>query len=204
MALTLDRSRRIDRFARLRPILVPLLWGVLVPGLVAAPAGAAPLREALPADAAPGAAGAYPMVAVLTPGHEIFLEAKPLPGEGLLSFARRLCGTTRAADEIVLANADERPADGLLEGVRYRVPFGRLRADLQLRVARALFRHDRPEPGGWRHRVRGADALGRESLWHVARWFTGDGESYRAIREANGLVEDELAAGTELLIPERL
>jgi N-acetylmuramoyl-L-alanine amidase len=205
MALTVDRSRRIAPFARLRPILVPLLWGVLVPGLVILPADAAPLREALPADAGAGAAGAYPMVAVLTAEHDIFLEAKPLPGEGLLAFARRLCGTTQAAAEIVRTNGgDDRLADGLLEGVRYRVPFARLRADLQLRVARALFRHDGPEAGGWRHRVRGADALGRESLWHVARWFTGEGESYRAIREANGLAEDELPAGAELVIPGRL
>ncbi|HEX6198939.1 MAG TPA: N-acetylmuramoyl-L-alanine amidase [Thermoanaerobaculia bacterium] len=205
MALTVDRSRRIGPLARLRPILVPLLWGVLVPGLVLPPAGAAPLREALPEDAGSGAAGAYPMVAVLTAEHDIFLEAKPLPGEGLLAFARRLCGTTQAAAEIARANGGDDPlSDGLLEGVRYRVPFARLRADLQLRVARALFRHDRPEAGGWRHRARGADALGRESLWHVARWFTGEGESYRAIREANGLVEDELAAGAELVIPAHL
>jgi N-acetylmuramoyl-L-alanine amidase len=35
----------------------------------------------------------------------------------------------------------------------------------------------------------------------VARWFTGRGENFRAIREHNGLVEDEVAAGRELVIP---
>ena len=168
--------------------------------LLAGAAAAAPLRQALPEDGA-AAGERYPLVAVLTSDQTIYLEAKPLAGEGLYAFALRLCGDRDSAGEIARANGG---SEHLLAGVRYRVPYEFLRGELKLRVARALFADDRPEPAGWRHRARGADALGRESLWHLARWFTGDGANFRAIREHNRLAEEEIRAGQEVVIPGRL
>jgi len=176
-------------------VVVPALACLLLAG----PAGAAPLRQALPEDGA-GGGEPYAMLAVLA-DNEIFLEAKPLAGEGLFAFALRLCGNRDSAAEISRANGG---VDLLLAGVRYRVPYESLRGELQIRVARALFAGDRPEAAGWRHRARGADALGRESLWHVARWFTGDGANFRAIRDHNRLAEEEIRAGQEVMIPGRL
>ncbi len=192
MAVTRDHRRRIACLA---------LLGVLAAATVAAPAlAAAAVRRSLSGPAA-GGAGKDELVALLTDRNELYLEARPLPGEGLLAFARRLCGSGDAAAAIVRANGG---AEQLLAGVRYRVPYDALRSEMQLRVVRALFDGDRGDPAGWRHRVRGADPLGRGSLWQVAEWFTGDGANFRAIREENGLVEDDLEAGQEVVIPARL
>jgi N-acetylmuramoyl-L-alanine amidase len=140
-------------------------------------------------------------VAALTDDREIFLEAAPNRGEGLLGFSRRLCGGSDRAKSIAEAN------DGinrLLVGVRYRVPLILLKPEIQLRVVRALFATDYPAMNGWFHEVADVSSHGSESLWHVAEWFTGRGDNYRAIRDANGLVDDELAPGQVILIPARL
>jgi N-acetylmuramoyl-L-alanine amidase len=175
---------------------VRALLGLLLAAALAAPLPAATFRRSLL-----GAGGSDARVAALTDDSEIFLEAKPLAGEGLLAFARRLSGDEGAASAIVRANGG---ADRLLAGVRYRVPYAILRDELKLQVARALFGDDLREPGGWRHRVRGAGPLERGSLWRVAEWFTGRGENFQAIRAHNRLVEDELRVGQELVIPEAL
>ncbi|MEE8277540.1 MAG: N-acetylmuramoyl-L-alanine amidase, partial [Thermoanaerobaculia bacterium] len=139
-------------------------------------------------------------VAAQTDGQEIFLEAVPESGEGLLSFARRLTGTRTHAAAIARVNGG---AERLLAGIRYRVPFDLLAADLQVRVVGALFADDRAVTAGWEHRI-AARPHGRESLWHIADWFTGRGDNYRAIREANRLMDDDLAPGQVVIIPARL
>jgi N-acetylmuramoyl-L-alanine amidase len=141
------------------------------------------------------------MVAALTAEHEIFLEALPLKSEGLLAFSRRLTGSAETAPEIARLNGD---ALELRVGVRYRVPYDRLLPELQGQVMRSLFRDDQAGPDGWRHTVRGIGPLKRESLWHLARWFTGRGEHYVALRAANQLEEEELAAGQVVTIPAEL
>jgi N-acetylmuramoyl-L-alanine amidase len=45
---------------------------------------------------------------------------------------------------------------------------------------------------------------GAESLWQVAEWFTGRGDNYRAIRDVNDLLDDELSPGQIILVPARL
>ncbi len=181
-----------------------MLFGVLAGAAVLAPGlEAASVRRALPpaasGPASPG--GRDDQVAVLTDAGEIFLEARPLRGEGLLAFARRLCGGDDAIASIEQANGR---TGRLVAGVRYRVPFDALRPEIQLQVIRTLFDGDHGDPAGWRHRVKGAGPMERGSLWRVAEWFTGDGRNFRAIREQNGLVEDELETGQEVVIPTRL
>lgn len=139
-------------------------------------------------------------VATLDDEQEIYLEALPETGEGLLSFARRLCGDPEAAEVVAAANGGARE---LLAGVRYRIAFATLLPENQLRVVRALFPEDRGSVDGWRHRVV-AGTAGAPTLWHVARWFTGAGESFAAIREANGLTDADLVPGQEVLVPRPL
>ncbi|MGH9361129.1 MAG: N-acetylmuramoyl-L-alanine amidase family protein, partial [Thermoanaerobaculia bacterium] len=86
----------------------------------------------------------------------------------------------------------------------YRLPYELLAPDVQLRAVRALYGRDAAAADGWRHTVRGVGPLQRESLWHLARWFTGSGENFRAIREYNELGEEELASGAALTIPAEL
>ena len=133
--------------------------------------------------------------ALLTDEQEIYLEAQPRRGEGLLGFAERLTGSVRLASQVGSANGDPKR---LLLGKRYRLPFSLISPEYQRRVVEGLFDDDRPVADGWQHRV------GRESLWRVAEWFTGRGDNYRAIREANGLSDDHLEAGQVLLVPARL
>ncbi len=139
------------------------------------------------------------LVALLTDSHELFLEALPQRGEGMHAFALRLCGTERAAPAIAEASGRSR----LLAGVRSRVPFSLLLPEYQLAVARALFREDRGAAAGWEHRVGRHDG-GSESLWRIAEWFTGRGEDYRVLRAANGLVDEDLAIGSTVLVPAAL
>ena len=81
--------------------------------------------------------------------------------------------------------------------MRYRVPFDLLEDDLKADAVRTLFPEDRADAEGWRHTVKGAGALSRGSLWDVARWFTGRGETFVRIRAFNRLPEDDLRAGQE-------
>ena len=141
------------------------------------------------------------LVAAMGDDQRLVLEARPEAREGLLAFARRLCGDDGAAPSIAAENGD---VAVLRAGVRYRVPFDLLRPELQRRLVEALFPADAPAADGWRHSSRGAGALGRESLWSLGEWFTGDGASFRAIREYNGLTEEEVAAGQVVTIPAEL
>jgi N-acetylmuramoyl-L-alanine amidase len=131
----------------------------------------------------------------------IFLEAIPKRGEGLLAFTRRLSGDARLAPQVLEANGG---SQDLQAGVRYRFPFDLLSQEWQMRLLRALFPDDKGEADGWRHQVRGVGALQRESLWQLSLWFTGTGENFRAIREYNELMDDDVPRGTAVTVPSEL
>jgi N-acetylmuramoyl-L-alanine amidase len=139
--------------------------------------------------------------ALLTEESEIFLEAMPRNGEGMLGFAQRTTGS--ASKRAVISEAN-RGRTKLLKGIRYRVPLEELRPELQLEVLLALFPEDRVMSVGWRHQVLNAQGREAESLWTVARWFAGRGEAYRELRDANGLRDNNLVPGQPILIPRRL
>lgn len=166
-----------------------LIAALAVAGATPAPAPASTLRVALDGG----------LVAALSDEMEIFVEAEPLPGEGLLAFSRRLTGTNDAAPAISAANGDPRR---LKAGVRYRVPYELLLADLKLRTVKALFPHDEPRPDGWLHQVPAAGSV--HGLWRISLWFTGSGRNFRALREANLLPDNEVDPGQRLLVPAEL
>ena len=182
----LARQRRTQGTRRLA--LLPLAAALLGPLL--AGAAAPTLRASVEAG----------VVAALVDARLLVVEAEPRPGEGLLAFARRLCGHDTAAEEITRANGG---SGRLREGLRYRVPFALLAPEMQLRVARALFAEDRLTPEGWVHRV-GTQGTAGESLWHIAEWFTGRGENFRVLRDRNSLSETDPRPGVEVMIPAAL
>lgn len=139
------------------------------------------------------------MVATLAGDSELFLEAVPARGEGLLAFARRLTGEEGRADAVAAANGGQRR---LLAGVRYRVPFELLPDARKLLVVRGLFPEDGPEVSGWLHVI--TEQTATQSLWHIARWFTGAGERFTIIRDHNGLVDETFTPGQRILIPRRV
>ncbi len=137
------------------------------------------------------------MSAVLGPTGDPWIEAGPRRGEGANDFARRLCGRASAWREISRANRNHRAPRF---DTRYKVAFDCLRPEHRSEALRALFPGDRTDVRGWIHRVQSpSEAAG--GLWQLARWFTGTGESYRSLREANTLFDEELRVGQEILIP---
>ena len=191
-----DRAGRAGRGAGALALLV-LLAAALSAGAAAAAAktAAKPVRV----DLGDG------LAAVLTDDHGVYLESMPRRGEGLIAFARRLCGDERLAPQLAeqVAQANGGPRE-LRTGMRYRVPLVMLSPERQLKVMQALFPHDKPLADGWQHKVRGVGPLRRESLWHLSQWFTGTGENFRAIREYNELLDDDVAAGGEVVVPVEL
>jgi N-acetylmuramoyl-L-alanine amidase len=178
--------------AVLRRLAVLLLLGSLATPLAAGPAAVSrtlrvPLEDGV--------------VAALSEDRGIVVEALPRRGEGFSALARRLCGDGRLAPQVAEANGG---ASTLLAGIRYAVPFALLSQEWQLKAAKALFAQDRGQADGWRHEVRGLGPLERESLWHLAVWFTGTGENFRAIREYNELLDDDVPRGTAVTIPSEL
>jgi N-acetylmuramoyl-L-alanine amidase len=145
------------------------------------------------------------LVASLTEKDGIYLEAVPRRGEGLLAFTRRLCGDERLAPQVLEANAANTAGDQVLKaGMRYRIPFELLSNDWHLKLVQSLFPGDKGQADGWRHEARGVAALERESLWQLSLWFTGTGENFRAIREYNELLDDDVPRGTAVVIPSEL
>ncbi|HKI01322.1 MAG TPA: N-acetylmuramoyl-L-alanine amidase [Thermoanaerobaculia bacterium] len=141
------------------------------------------------------------VVATLSEERGILVEAIPRRGEGMSTFAKRLCGDARLSVQIAEANGGARE---LLAGIRYAVPFGLLSQEWQLKAAKALFTEDQGQADGWRHKARGTGPMQRESLWRLSEWFTGTGENFRAIREYNEILDDDVPKGTAVTIPSEL
>jgi len=164
-------------------ILLALLLGLIL----AVAAGAETLRVRLDEGT----------VAALTDDSELFVEAYPQRGEGLLAFTRRLTGDAGAAERISELNSRPRR---LLAGVRYKVPYELLRPENQLAVVRALFPADRTrrekvtrdtplgELEGWLYTVENADA-GTVSEFFFAEKLPGAPVHMRVTRDGEVLTE---------------
>jgi N-acetylmuramoyl-L-alanine amidase len=130
------------------------------------------------------------------------LLVQPLPGDGWLTLARRLSGSTAEASRLDQANPQLRTP---LRGQPVRIPLTLLRSDLRLAAVQRLFPVDRRVPEGWQHWVLDPFDNDGESWPWLAHLFSGRVATADAIRRAN----PELAAGQPLrgrvvLIPERL
>ncbi|MFL6292827.1 MAG: N-acetylmuramoyl-L-alanine amidase [Thermoanaerobaculia bacterium] len=143
------------------------------------------------------------LVGTLTERDGIFLEAVPQKGEGLFAFTRRLCGDSRLSPQVLEAN-NSSGSTALVAGMRYRIPFDLLSQEWHLKLVKALFPKDSGQADGWKHEAQGVGAMQRESLWQVSLWFTGTGENFRAIREYNELLDDDVPRGTAVVIPSEL
>jgi N-acetylmuramoyl-L-alanine amidase len=156
----------------------------------------------------PLAAAATEKVVVVSPeirvsigdGNEVFLAARPLPGEGVDAFVRRLTDDPDARKEILGADGGRRV---LRRDTYFRVPYTRLSGSYRKIAMEALFPADAAGAAGWSHRV--TAPTGRpESLWRIAEWFTGDAERYREIREAGRIASLTTEKGQVVRIPARL
>lgn len=138
--------------------------------------------------------------ATIFAGDEIALLARPLPGESLDAFTRRLTDDPRAKKQIRAANGG---LPRVKRGQFVRVPYKLLSASYRKIAIEALFPADRATAAGWEHHVTGP-AGKPESLWRIAEWFTGEGARYKDIRAADGIASLETRVGQVVLVPARL
>jgi N-acetylmuramoyl-L-alanine amidase len=134
-------------------------------------------------------------------GDEIVLSARPLPGEGIDAFVRRLTDDPATKKEIFASNRNL--GRKLKPDTVVRVPYRLLAGAFRKIAIEALFPGDKATAEGWEHKV--AALTGKpESLWKVSEWFTGDAGRYKEIREAGAIASLETQPGQVIRIPPRL
>jgi N-acetylmuramoyl-L-alanine amidase len=138
--------------------------------------------------------------ATMSAGDEIVLLVRPLPGESLDAFVRRLTDDPKAKRQIRAANGG---LPRLQPGRSVRIPYKLLSGNYRKIAIEALFPADRATAAGWEHRV-SAPSGKPESLWRIAEWFTGEGVRYKDIRAAGAIPSLETRVGQVVVIPGRL
>jgi N-acetylmuramoyl-L-alanine amidase len=126
---------------------------------------------------------------------ELYLQAYPRRGEGWVDLTVRITGGTSRWREVKKLNGDKTT---LRRDLRIAFPLAWVRPSLKAAALTAFFPGDAYRTDGWHH------VLDRETLWHAAVWFTGDGKNYRAIREYNDLPTLEVKRGQTVVIPPKL
>jgi N-acetylmuramoyl-L-alanine amidase len=88
---------------------------------------------------------------------------------------------------------------------RLTIPYEHLNGRYKHLSISALFAKDTFSGGDWVHVVTFADdRRGHETLWRIATWFTGNGTTYAAIKQYNGLNSDAIHKGQQIKIPRSL
>ena len=137
----------------------------------------------------------------ISSGDEIALSARPIPGEGLDGFVKRLTDDPKTKKEILVGNPGLRAK---LRSDQYlRVPYKLLSSSFKKIAIEALYPDDKATADGWDHRV--TSLTGKpESLWRIAEWLTGAGANYVKIREAGSIASLETREGQVVRVPEKL
>lgn len=134
-------------------------------------------------------------------GGKIFLEVRPLPGDGFSHFALRYTDSLETWKEIRKWSDDPAPIVGRF----YRIPLELLKPQFRYFALRKIFPGDRPSGSGWIHVVgEGQYPPGQESLWRIAEWFTGEGDRFRELSRANQVPDLIVRRGQEIRIPEKI
>lgn len=175
-----------------RPALAALLFAASVAAAASAPAASAREKTVV----------VSPEIQVtIGDGDEIVLSARPLPGEGVDAFVRRLTDDPATKKEILASNRNL--GRRLKPDTVVRVPYRLLSGPFRKVAIEALFPEDKATAEGWDHRV--AALTGKpESLWRISEWFTGDAGKYKEIREAGGIASLETQPGQVIRIPPSL
>jgi N-acetylmuramoyl-L-alanine amidase len=176
---------------RFRPRWPELLVASAVVGLAAAPARASEKTVVVSRE----------IRVSIASGDDITLSARPIPGEGLDGFVKRLTDDPKTKKEILVGNPGLRAK---LRSDQYlRVPYRLLSNSFKKIAIEALYPGDRATAEGWEHRV--ASLTGKpESLWRISEWLTGDGSNYTRIREAGAIASLETQEGQVVRVPGKL
>jgi N-acetylmuramoyl-L-alanine amidase len=176
---------------RFRPRWPDLLAAGAALGLAAAPAPAAEKTVVVSRE----------IRVSIASGDEITLSARPIPGEGIDAFVKRLTDDPKTKKEILVGNPGLRAK---LRSDQYlRVPYRLLSGSFKKIAIEALYPEDHATAEGWEHRV--ASLTGKpESLWRISEWLTGEGSNYAKIREAGAIASLETREGQVVRVPGKL
>ncbi|PYQ51796.1 MAG: hypothetical protein DMF59_06670 [Acidobacteria bacterium] len=137
--------------------------------------------------------------ASLVSDYSIDVVVRPHEGDAWTRLAKRVTGDAENWRALAAMNDEKLTPETLV-----RVPLRLLRPELQRQILTTIFPKDAPTDAGWKHVVIGAIGGEGESLWSIAEWFTGSGENYAAIRQANPAQGLATQVGDVVLIPKQL
>ena len=126
---------------------------------------------------------------------------QPARGDGWITIARRLTGSSQTVQAIRAANPGL--PDVRLDR-RVAVPVEVLRGDLRLSVVRRIFPLDVRTVEGWEHEILDPFSDGEEETWEwLAVLFTGRASAVDSLKRANpAMAETGLVRGLSVVIPE--
>ncbi len=121
---------------------------------------------------------------------EILVEARPLDGENVGDFARRVSRDEASARRLLALPAPPSRTNTVV------LPYAGLSDETRLAAVRALFPSDVRATIGWLH-----VAIGTEPLTSIAAWFTGDPGLASRLAQLNGLTSAQATRGTLVKVP---
>ncbi len=130
----------------------------------------------------------------LTDGLEIYLYIYPFKGESYIRLGENLLKNKGDWKKIKDLNKLPYP----MKGIPLKIPFDLLKGEVKAKILREFYKNDKYEHNGIYHLCK------RETLWHLALWFTGDGKNYKRLKEANNLLSYEIEENQEIFIPKEL
>jgi len=137
----------------------------------------------------------------LRSGRSIELEVRTAQGEGYADVARRVCGSLSQAAAVEAWNEGAIPSSGSF----VRVPLALLSDEYRSLVLLDLFPQDRWDGADWIHVARaGAIPTYDEGMWQIAEWFTGRGDRFELLQQANAASSPEVSPGQLVRIPAAL
>ena len=137
--------------------------------------------------------------ASLTSEYTLDVAVTPHDGDAWTRLAKRVTGDAANWRAIASVNGDKLTSDAAVH-----IPYALLRPEIQREIISTLFPKDGLTDAGWRHVATGPAGAESESLWSIAEWFTGSGENYTAIRNANRGQALSTHPGDVILVPKRL
>lgn len=125
---------------------------------------------------------------------EIWIYILPQEGDSYIKIAENILQRKGEWERIKEINKLPYP----MKGITLKIPFYLLKEELKASVLKKLFPSDKFLWNGILHISQ------KETLWHIALWFTGDGKNYKILKEENNLLSYDIKEKQQIFIPEKI